>query len=50
MPSIILYDLGKKWDWIYPELRLILEQDTHRHSSGYKTAAQKTLKKLPSRL
>ena len=42
-----LYDLGKKWDWIYPELRLILEQNMHQHSAAYKAAARNTLKKLP---
>lgn len=42
-----LYDLGKKWDWIYPELRMILEQNMHEHSAAYKAAAGNTLKKLP---
>ncbi|MCB0375810.1 MAG: hypothetical protein KDD04_07820 [Sinomicrobium sp.] len=41
-----LYDLGKKWDWIHPELRIVLEQNMHNHSAAYKAAARNTLKKL----
>ncbi|MEM9685641.1 MAG: adenylosuccinate lyase [Bacteroidota bacterium] len=41
-----LYDLGKKWDWIYPELKVILEQNMHKYSAAYKAAARNTLKKL----
>jgi hypothetical protein len=41
-----LYELGKTQDWIFPELKTILEQDTAKHSAGYKAAARETLKKL----
>ena len=41
-----LYELGKTQDWIYPELKIILEQDAAKHSDGYKVAARETLKKI----
>lgn len=41
-----LFELGKKQDWIYPELKIILEQDAAKHSCGYKVAARETLKKI----
>ena len=41
-----LYELGKTQDWIYPELKIILEQDSAKYSAGYKAAARETLKKL----
>ena len=41
-----LYELGKTQDWIYPELKIILEQDAAKHSAGYKVAARETLKKI----
>ena len=43
-----LYELGKTQDWIYPELKTILEQDAAKHSDGYKVAARETLKKISS--
>lgn len=41
-----LYELGKNQDWIYPELKIILEQDAAKHSAGYKVVARETLKKI----
>lgn len=41
-----LYLLGKKQDWIYPELQQILQQDFAQHSAGYKAAAKDILKKI----
>jgi hypothetical protein len=41
-----LYELGKTQDWIYPELKVILEQDSAKHSAGYKVCARETLKKI----
>ena len=41
-----LYELGKNQDWIYPELKIILEQDAAKQSAGYKVAARETLKKI----
>lgn len=41
-----LYELGKTQDWIYPELKIILEQDAAKHSAGYKVVARETLKKI----
>ena len=41
-----LYELGKCQDWIHPELKVILEQDASKHSTGYKVAARETLKKI----
>ena len=42
-----LFGLGKKYDWIYPELKLVLEKDIHKESPGYKAAAKKILANLP---
>ena len=41
-----LYELGKTQDWIYPELKSILEKNTAKHSAGYKVASRETLKKI----
>ncbi|NER11968.1 hypothetical protein GWK08_00815 [Leptobacterium flavescens] len=41
-----LYELGKKYDWVYPELKMILVQRIPDHSAAYKAAAGKILKKL----
>lgn len=41
-----LYFIGKKEDWIYPELQQILQQDFTQHSAGYKAAAKDILKKI----
>ena len=41
----ILFELGKNTDWIYPELKMILEQEAD-YSPGYKMAVRNILKKL----
>lgn len=41
-----LFELGKTQDWIYPELKIILEHDYSHHSTGYKACARKILKKI----
>ena len=41
-----LFVLGKKYDWIYEELKPILSQDYSNHSAGYKAAARNILKRL----
>ena len=38
--------LGKHSEWIYPELRIILEKDYQQHSAGYKAAARDVLKQI----
>lgn len=51
-----LYLLGTEYDWIHPELLLILERDFHKQSSGFKARARhivkkiKALKQLPDHL
>ena len=42
----MLYLLGKKTAWIHPELKLILEQNYARGTSGYKARARKILQKI----
>ena len=41
-----LFELGKKYDWIYPELKRILVDDYHKHSAAYKAVAREILKKI----
>ena len=41
-----LFLLGKQFDWIYPELKLTLEQDYAKHSAAYKAAARDILKQI----
>lgn len=41
-----LYELGKKHDWINPELQRILSDDYHKHSAAYKAVAREILKKI----
>lgn len=43
-----LYILGKKEDWVYPELQRILSEDFVKHSAAYKDAAREILLKLQS--
>ncbi len=38
-----LYLLGKKEDWIYPELQRILSEDSVKHTAAYKSAAKDIL-------
>ena len=42
-----LYHLGKSFPWIHPELRLILDLNYPRESSGYKARARQILSKIP---
>lgn len=41
-----LYLLGKRYDWIYPELKEVLSKDFPHHSAGYKAAAKQLLTRL----
>lgn len=41
-----LYLFGKDYDWIHPELVLILERDYQMQSSGFKARAKHILKKI----
>ncbi|XCF07337.1 adenylosuccinate lyase [Tamlana crocina] len=41
-----LFLLGKDYDWVHPELALILERDFQMQSSGFKARARHILKKL----
>ena len=38
-----LFHLGKSFDWIHPELKLVLENTIAKGSAGYKNRAAKTL-------
>lgn len=38
--------LRKEYDWIHPELQIILEKDYNSHSAAYKAVAKEILKKL----
>jgi hypothetical protein len=41
-----LYILGNYYDWIHPELKIILEKDYAEHSPAYKAVAREVLKKI----
>lgn len=41
-----LFLFGKDYDWVYPELVLILERDYQMQSSGFKARARHILKKI----
>lgn len=41
-----LFYLGTKFDWIHPELKMILEDTIAQGTAGYKNRAKKTLDKL----
>ena len=41
-----LYLLGTHFDWIHPELKIILEKEYPNHSSAYKAVAREILKKI----
>ena len=41
-----LFVFGKKYDWIYEELKPIISQDAYNHSAAYQTCARNILKKL----
>ncbi|MGB3152866.1 MAG: adenylosuccinate lyase, partial [Maribacter sp.] len=38
--------LGRKFDWIHPELKLVLEQNYASGSAAYKARARMTLAKI----
>jgi hypothetical protein len=44
-----LFLLGKDYDWIHPELVLILERDFQMQSSGFKARAKQIIKKVKSK-
>ena len=41
-----LYVLGNHYDWIHPELKIILDKDYGDHSAAYKAVAKEVLKKI----
>jgi hypothetical protein len=41
-----LYVLGNYYDWIHPELQVILNKDYGDHSAAYKSVAREVLKKI----
>lgn len=41
-----LHLLGKHFDWIYPELKIILSKEYQTHSAAYKAVAREILKKI----
>lgn len=41
-----LYVLGNHYDWIHPELKVILNKEYGDHSAAYKAVAREVLKKL----
>jgi hypothetical protein len=42
----VLYLFGSDYDWVFPELRMILERDFQLQSSGFKARAKYILKGL----
>jgi hypothetical protein len=41
-----LYLLGQHYDWIHPELKIIITKDFPNHSAAYKAVAKEVLKKI----
>ena len=41
-----LFVFGKKYDWIYEELKPIITQDAFLHSAAYQSSARNILKKI----
>lgn len=41
-----LFLLGREYDWVHPELAIILERDFHVQSAAFKARARQILKKL----
>ncbi|PWB24308.1 hypothetical protein [Flavobacterium sp. HTF] len=41
-----LYILGNHYDWIHPELKVIIDKDYGDHSAAYKAVAKEVLKKI----
>ena len=46
---VTLFLLGKEYDWVHPELKLILERDFHIQSAAFKARARHILKKLKAK-
>ncbi|MCO6146987.1 hypothetical protein NHE85_02730 [Flavobacterium sp. NRK1] len=42
----VLFILGKKEEWIHPELKRIIAEDSAKHTAGYKAAAKDILKRI----
>lgn len=41
-----LYLLGREYDWVHPELAIILQRDFHMQSAAFKARARHILKKI----
>ncbi|MBP6180912.1 hypothetical protein [Flavobacterium sp.] len=41
-----LYQLGNHFDWVHPELKVILEKDYANHTAAYKAVGREILKKI----
>ena len=41
-----LFTLGKKYDWVHPEIKTIIQQDYSKHTAAYQAATRMLLKKL----
>ena len=41
-----LYILGQHYDWIHPELKIIITKDFPNHTAAYKAVAKEVLKKI----
>ena len=41
-----LYILGQHYDWIHPELKIIISKDFPNHTAAYKAVAKEVLKKI----
>lgn len=41
-----LYILGQHFDWIHPELKIIITKDYPNHTAAYKAVAKEVLKKI----
>ncbi len=42
----VLFLLGQDYNWIHPELKLILERDYHKQTAGFKARARHILQKI----
>lgn len=42
----ILFFLGKKTDWIHPELKIIIQENMHNESSAYKSRGRITIEQI----
>ena len=43
-----LYELGKEFDWVHPELKIILQRGYPEGSAGFRSRARKVLDKIKS--